>query len=521
MRPTLLALLGLLPACWTFNPQTDFVQRTFFPSPPPPLTAVELPTPAFAKSRGFTKHSELMDFLEELAAAHPDTATLTTVGESQRGRAIPMMRIVGRDPKIRVFLQGGLHGNEPASTEGLLLLVHRLLEDERLRSLRAHLDVAVVPVANPDGYERQLRYAANGLDLNRDQTKLEVPESTVLKKAFHKVDPAVAVDFHEYRPYRRDFLWLGENGVTSAYDVMFLYSGNLNVPEPLRDLTRDVFVADVNDEMQQRGLRYHDYVVSREVHGDIWFNQGSSQARSSATNWALADTVSLLVEVRGVALGRDAFERRVLSTFWVAERVLRTARDHADRVHQVLEQSIGQPAQVAVTQSPAVLADQIQVIDLVEHAIVDLDITLRDNLRSSATLTRPRPEAYAILPGSDELVGKLEVLGLELVTLEAETSFELEAYEVADVRREPFRYEGQRQQDVTVDLVAARESLPAGSTLVRLDRPGANIALEVLEPESPNSFVSFGVVRARPGTRLPFVRVTGGAAEVLSSSSVR
>ncbi|MEO0603296.1 MAG: peptidase, partial [Myxococcota bacterium] len=360
--------------------------------------------------------------------------------------------------------------------------------------------------------------AANGLDLNRDQTKLEVHESPALKQAFHEVDPAVAVDFHEYRAYRRDYLWLGTRGISNPYDVMFLYSGNLNVPEALRSLTDDVFVQAVREEMDNRGLRHHDYVTTRKVHRDIWFNQGSVQSRSSATNWALANTVSLLVEVRGVALGRDAFERRVLTTFWVAAQVLRTAAEDPDRVHTVLEQTIGLPREIAVTQRPTVHDAQLKAIDVADHGMIDLDVTLRDNLQSEATLTRSRPEAYAVLPGSDALLDKLRTLGLEVVPLSAPAELAVERYDVRDVRREPYAYEGQRQQDVTVDVTAATQTLPAGSHLVRLDVPGANIALEVFEPECPNSFVSFGVVRARPGKPLPFVRVTDGAAELLSTS---
>ncbi|MEN0068384.1 MAG: M14 family zinc carboxypeptidase [Myxococcota bacterium] len=507
-----------LTACVTFNPQSRFVQRTYFPSPPPPEAAIELPTPAFSKAQGFTKHDELMAFVEALATEHADVATLTQVGTSQRGRDIPMLRLVGADPKVRVFFQGGLHGNEPAGTEGLLLLVHRLLNDPEFRPLLDGVDLAVIPVANPDGFEHQMRHAANGLDLNRDQTKLEIEESHHLKRAFHDFNPDVAVDFHEYRPYRRDFALLGTNGITNPYDVMFLYSGNLNVPEPLRDLTRSVFVDAVRDEMDDRGLRHHDYVVSRSVHGDIWFNQGSVQARSSATHFALAHSVSLLVEVRGVALGRHAFERRVLSTFWVAERVLKTATANAERIRDVLQQSVGLPEKIAVVQEPGVVQGTLKAIDLAEHAMVDLEVTVRNHLASTATQTRTRPQAYAVLPAAEGLLEKIERLGLQTVRLDAPTELEVERYAVREVRREPHRYEGQRQQSVTVDVEASPQTLPEGTYLVRLDRPGANLAFELFEPEAPNSFVAFGVVRVKPNSSLPFVRVMGGADALLSPS---
>ena len=44
-------------------------------------------------------------------------------------------------------------------------------------------------MANIDGYESHDRYAANGLDLNRDQTKLMAKESVSLKQAFSDFSP--------------------------------------------------------------------------------------------------------------------------------------------------------------------------------------------------------------------------------------------------------------------------------------------------------------------------------------------
>lgn len=141
---------------------------------------------------------------------------------------------------IKVWLQGGLHGNESASTEGVLYLVAQILD--KRQDLLENLEIKVVPMANIDGYLKLNRYAANGLDLNRDQTKLIAPESILLKNAFSQFSPQVAVDFHEYTPFRRDFASFGRVGISSFYDVMFLYTGNLNVPQNLRNYTKDVFV---------------------------------------------------------------------------------------------------------------------------------------------------------------------------------------------------------------------------------------------------------------------------------------
>jgi predicted deacylase len=97
------------------------------------------------------------------------------------------------DKKLRVFLQGGLHGDEMASSEGVLFLMEKLLNDSSYSYLLNKLEIAIIPIANIDGYEIQDRYAANGLDLNRDQTKLMIKESIFLKQTFSDFNPHVAM----------------------------------------------------------------------------------------------------------------------------------------------------------------------------------------------------------------------------------------------------------------------------------------------------------------------------------------
>lgn len=65
-------------------------------------------------------------------------------------------------PAERTFLIGGMHGDETATII--------LLEDFCARFAQSPLPTptAIMPVANPDGYERRSRYNARGVDLNRN-----------------------------------------------------------------------------------------------------------------------------------------------------------------------------------------------------------------------------------------------------------------------------------------------------------------------------------------------------------------
>ena len=168
---------------------------------------IHVPTPALSKKKGFTNYKELLFFLDELKNKNPSLFNYKFIGKSQKGKEIPMVFIGDSSKKnIKICYMAGLHGNEPASTECILLLMHNLLNEDSLSGLLKHINLAIIPMANIDGYEKQSRYAANGQDLNRDQTKLTNPEMNAIKKAINNFSPEVMVDFHEYKPYRVDFV---------------------------------------------------------------------------------------------------------------------------------------------------------------------------------------------------------------------------------------------------------------------------------------------------------------------------
>ncbi|RME37134.1 MAG: DUF2817 domain-containing protein, partial [Planctomycetota bacterium] len=64
-----------------------------------------------------------------------------------------------------LLVLGGIHGDEPKSVR----LVRRLVDElERDSPLAAAVRWVLVPVVNPDGYERRKRRNARGVDVNRN-----------------------------------------------------------------------------------------------------------------------------------------------------------------------------------------------------------------------------------------------------------------------------------------------------------------------------------------------------------------
>lgn len=492
-------LMGL-----TQNPQPKGITEKFFPDPD-----VEINTPGFEKKRKFTDYEGMMDYLNQWAEKHSDEMSISFIGESQKGKKIPMVHLnrggAGED-KLRVWIQGGLHGNEPASTEGVLFLIDQLLNDPELSYLLDKLEIKIVPMANIDGYLKNDRYAANGLDLNRDQTKLMAKESVYLKQAFSDFNAHVGLDFHEYRAYRRDFTKLSTFGVTNPYDVMFLYSSNLNVPERLRNYTRDRFVADAEVILDLNDLTHHAYFSATTVLGDIHFKQGSLNSRSSATSYALANTISTLVEVRGVALGKTSFKRRVYSTFLVGKSYLETAYQNAEEVKEVLALSARDKGEAVMKTKSRISEQTMTLIDIETEEKIELKVKLREAWYSTAEMSRQRPTAYLILPGNEKLVKKLKVLGLTVDSLFTAKTIEAEKYTITEYHQVAEKYEGQNRQMTAAKTSKVQKEFPAWTYVVRMDQPRANLAIEVLEPEAPNSFVSFDVLHTEQDAELPVYR---------------
>jgi hypothetical protein len=108
-------------------------------------------------------------------ASYPHLVTVRVIGQSWEGRPIWDVIITNKShpgPKLTPLLDGGHHANELGGIEIMLYTVDFLLQNHAtnatVRHLLDRLEVHVVPLVNPDGYVRQTRGNALGVNLNRN-----------------------------------------------------------------------------------------------------------------------------------------------------------------------------------------------------------------------------------------------------------------------------------------------------------------------------------------------------------------
>ena len=197
--PLALMLAGATPG---FSPQALFELW-------PERRVVEAPAPCL-------RHADLAALLQALAARHPGSLALESVGRSVEGREIQLLTL-GRGPR-RVMLWSQMHGDEPSATPALLDVVSTLLSIDapEHRLILERLTLLVVPMLNPDGAARYTRRNSQAIDINRDALHLATPEGRLLKDLRDRFQPELAFNLHDQN--RRTTV--GETGVLASIALL-------------------------------------------------------------------------------------------------------------------------------------------------------------------------------------------------------------------------------------------------------------------------------------------------------------
>ena len=489
------------------NQEPKKITKKFFSE----LNNLENITPALKKKKGFTNYKELLTYIDEKVQKYPEIVSSNFIGESQKGKKIPIIYIKSKnnndEKKIKVWMQGGLHGNEPASTESLLYLIHLILEDADYKYLLDKIELAILPMANIDGFLKNDRYAANGLDLNRDHTKMMAPETKASKVAFANFDPHVALDFHEYRPFRKDFAQLSSFGIANPYDVMFLYTGNLNVPENLRYIIDTLFVKNAKKSLDKLSLRHRHYIKSEKYKGEIHFSTGSNTARSSSNFYALNNGIATLFEIRGVGIGKTSFKRRINSGLAVGFSFLKTAYDNSLFIFNEIARAKTFSSDIVLEHKRSIYTDVVKAIDIESNELIDFETTMHSSKDSHAISKRDRPVAYIIKKNDFGFIEKLKDVGVEYVEIQKDTMIYSGSYRIVEYNDNFKVYEKMKMQSVSTLIEYKDNMFTYGDVFISMNQKKSNLIAELLEPEAPNSYVSFGIIKTSINSQLPIYRI--------------
>ena len=107
----------------------------------------------------YMTNEQTLTFLQNIAAAYPQLATLTNIGNSWENRSLWMMQMTSAVhplPKPVLYLVAAQHPRDIAGPAVLLrfldYLAHNYNVDPNVTWLLDNRSIIILPVANPDGY---------------------------------------------------------------------------------------------------------------------------------------------------------------------------------------------------------------------------------------------------------------------------------------------------------------------------------------------------------------------------------
>ncbi len=435
--------------------------------------------------------------LVAMAVTHAEALT----PEAARARGVPV-----------VLIQGGIHAGEiDGKDAGFLALREMLSGDKLVQDLLTDVTVVFVPVFNADGHERfgpnhrpnqtgpvemGWRTTAGNLNLNRDYMKADAPEMQAMLRLLNAWDPLVYMDLHvtdgaDFQPE-----------IATVVDPVERGGPLARAGRTLRDVLP--------------GLDFYPSFV-REDDPKSGFARGVFAPRFSQAYWANRNRIGILVETHSwkdyatrVRATHDAIMRTIHTVRLHGKQWLATAReaDDADTRGALSDASVPlvwaakensneiEFPGYAFTRERSTISGQPWVrYDRSRPEV--WKVPLREPVLPARTARAPRT-AYVVPAGfAAPVAEKLALHGVAFTRLDApRPAAEVEVYRATSVTFAAAPFEGRTRATVSGAWSPERRDLPAGSLLVPIAQPRARLAVQLLEPEAPDSLCAWGYFNA-------------------------
>lgn len=476
----------------------------------PPRVAYDTPGLRTGREQ-FTTNEELRAWQRDLLRRGGRDGTrieAIDVGRSQRDEPLQALRFTRGEGRPAVLLIGQQHGDEPAGAEALMVVAQQLAR-ERLGEVLDRIDVIVLVRANPDGAAWNTRVAADGHDVNRDHLLLRTPEAQAIAALTRGFKPVVVVDVHEHTVVGR---YLEKFNAVQRNDLLLQYATTANYAPALSEASERWFMQPLQQALTREGLTHEWYYTNQTAPGDLRLNMGGMQPDTGRNVNGLKQAVSLLLDSRGVGIGRLHLQRRVHSHVVALRSVLDSAAAQSAALVELQRRAGAEVAAQACRGDVVVLAGattmqrDVRMLDPETGADKMVSVQWGSSLHPRVLRVRPRPCGYWLDTGQSEAVDRLNQLGVrvwrlaEAAQLQAESWRELSRSESArpDVRG-TIADAAPTMTAVQVELVPTAHPAAAGSWYVPLDQPLANLVVAALEPDTPNSFFANRVIGALDG----------------------
>ena len=488
-----------------------------------------------AERSGFTETSRYDDvqaFLATVDQASP-LVHLTSFGYSFEGRTLPLA-VVGRvadarpatvkaSGKLRVYLQANIHAGEVEGKEVVLALMRDIAKGGYAEWMNSMV-LLVNPIYNADGNEKVTltsrgfqhgpvggqgtRANAQGLNINRDNIKIETPEARSMVRLLNDFDPHVMVDLHT------------TNGSRHAYHLTYETANNPAVAAPIVGQLRDWMATVAKNVKTKDRWEFRSYGnVSGQAPNRVWTTV-EDLPRYTHNYWGVRNRFGILSETYSYL----TFADRVTTARRFVEEVLAYAHTNAPALMKA----------TADADAASLVGTELSIRSKVTRASAPVEILMGDVeedvnpysgrvIHKRANVVKPEmmadettfestdrervPTAYFVPADQKVALERLRAHGIQLERLTAAVNVPLQEFEVATSTTTAQAFESHQERTVTGAWVPVERAVPAGAWRVSMRQPLARLAFYLLEPRSNDGLVTWNVLdEALKSGRSPILR---------------
>lgn len=458
------------------------------------------------------EYEDAIAFYRKLASTF-DRVELTAAGPTDSGFPLHLVtvsedgnfdleeaRAAGRSV---LLINNAIHPGESDGVDASMMLVRDLARD----GLPANVIVAVIPLYNIGGalnrnsgtranqngpIEYGFRGNSQNYDLNRDFIKCDTLNALSFASIFQRLDPDLLIDTHV------------SNGADYQYVMTSTHSQKDKLGLELGKYFSDTFQPKLFEAMRRADFETVPYVNSGGSPPDRGFEQFLETPRYSTGYAALFQTMGFMTETHML----KPYPQRVKATRVFLDASIGLLSEHGkeiqlirarDREAYLTQASVpiawtvdrDQPSKLLfrgyrarripsrVTSGERLFYDRTQPFEE--------PIDYFDTYRPSKTVALPT--GYLIPQGWHRIIKRLQINGVQMQRLKADTSFVGEVYRIDRVQTSNSPFEGHYLHQA-VDLSMNRRAVSArqGDYVIPIDQPRARYIVETLEPAAMDSF---------------------------------
>lgn len=460
---------------------------------------------------------ETQRLCKSFAKKFPNNVLCKSYGKTPEGRTLWYMDISDFQSKHgfpTIWIQAGIHAGEIDGKDAMFALMKDVLEKKMNPNPFKNLRILFIPIVNLDGHERfgkwnrpnQIgpeemgwRTTAQNYNMNRDFAKVDSPEMQALNTLWNQFKPIINLDLHvtdgaHFQPEVGIIVTpTTHNGTSALHTIGKEYETKLMA------------------KMKERGRSALPFYPSFEADDQplSGFSRGVSPPRFANGYWFVRNRIGVLVEShswKDYATRVKTHYDTIVSTLEIAQK---NAMDWMQVGLQIDKENLsGKKINVAFKHTKkstmiefpgykyTVAKSKVSGSDVIRYQLDKPEVwtvPFYEEVLPATTVMAPEKGYYIPASEMNTIKKQLDVHGIKYELLKKPVPEKLKVFRAIKATPSTNSFEGHQTLAVEGEWNEEKVEMKNGVYFVPIDQTSGMMAVHLLEPLAPDSFVYWGL----------------------------